>query len=77
MRETFWYACSKCDEVDTYQTWNDGQGNDFPVGEFYAHRDFMVTGLKSREEAMEWLTWLKLPEPRPPTPNMRKQEAEE
>lgn len=72
MRKTLWYACGKCNDVESYETWNDGRDNNFPRGEFLVHRDYMVTGLKSREEALEWLAWLRLPEPRPPTPNMRK-----
>jgi len=52
---TRWYCCEKCQEVDSYQQYPDGH-NTFPRGEFIAHRDFLTTGFKTKEEAEAWLS---------------------
>ena len=48
-----WYACGKCQKVEQYT--QEDTLTDFPRGEFLAHQDFLVTGIKSKAEAEKWL----------------------
>jgi len=50
-----WYACEKCQEVDSYYLLDDKMTT-FPRGELLAHRDYLVTGFKTEDEARTWLT---------------------
>jgi hypothetical protein len=49
-----WYACQKCNEVDSYYLLDDTMTT-FPRGELLAHRDYLCTGFKTEQEAQEWL----------------------
>lgn len=55
MMQTRYCACPKCGEVFEYH--QDGNWTDFPRGEFLVHQDYFTTGLKTPDEAMQWLIW--------------------
>ena len=55
-----WAYCSKCEtegREDIFDYWElPGGDTTFPRGEFLAHRNYLVTGFKSEEEAVAWKT---------------------
>lgn len=54
--KTKWYYNAKTGEVDSYR--EAGELTDFPRGVLMAYGDYLVTGLKSLQEAQHWAaTW--------------------
>jgi len=52
-----WYCNTKTQEVDSYN--ESGDLTDFNRGEFLAYGDYLVTGYKTKEDALLGLkTWL-------------------
>ena len=49
------YVCYKCNEVGSYATDDETGETTFPRGEWLAHNDHIITGIKSREEAEKLL----------------------
>lgn len=49
-----WYCCVKCHKVGTYIINDDGTTT-LPEGEWPQHKKFMVTDLKTRQEARDGL----------------------
>ena len=52
MSQTKWCHNAKTGEIFSYQVSEDL--TDFPRGTFLAYGDYLTTGLRSKEEAMEW-----------------------
>lgn len=50
-----WYVCYKCNIVDSYAIDEHSGDTTFPRGEFLAHNDFIVTGIKTKEKAEQLL----------------------
>jgi hypothetical protein len=47
-----WCVNSKTGEVFSYEV--DGEFTDFPRGTFIAYGDYLTTGIKNKEKAIEW-----------------------
>jgi hypothetical protein len=53
---TQYYCCSKCKTTGSYAIDEETGETTFPRGEFLAHRDFLTTGMRTKEEAEDRLT---------------------
>jgi hypothetical protein len=54
MSQFKWYCCPKCNVVEEYAVFDNGDTS-FPRGEYLAHRDYFVSGFPTKEEAEQWL----------------------
>lgn len=50
-----YYVCFKCNKIGSYAIDNESGDTTFPRGEWLAHNNHIVTGIRSKEKAEEIL----------------------